>query len=126
MAKMNKDTEAEKKEMPASKAPARGGIKKNNLPERLSPSAKVTTIPAKKTVKVMAKKAKSTETKIGIYQKAMQFLREAKIELKKVTWPTRKETIGATAVVLVLVMILSLFLGVVDMGFTKLITLLIR
>ena len=121
---MNKDTETEKKEMPAAKA--RGGIKKNNLPEKLSPSAKVTTIPAKKNAKVLAKKPKSAEPKTTIYQRAIQFLREAKVELKKVTWPTRKETMGSTAVVLILVMILSVFLGMVDSGFTKLITLLIR
>ena len=46
--------------------------------------------------------------------KSMQFLREVKIELKKVTWPSRKQTMGSTAVVIVLVMIISAFLGLVD------------
>jgi preprotein translocase subunit SecE len=46
--------------------------------------------------------------------KSMQFLREVKIELKKVTWPTRKQTMGSTVVVIVLVVIISLFLGLVD------------
>jgi preprotein translocase subunit SecE len=48
--------------------------------------------------------------------RAVQFLREVKIELKKVTWPTRKQTMGSTLVVIVLVMIISLFLGLVDLG----------
>jgi preprotein translocase subunit SecE len=48
--------------------------------------------------------------------RAIQFLREVKIELKKVTWPTRKQTMGSTLVVIVLVMIISLFLGLVDLG----------
>jgi preprotein translocase subunit SecE len=48
--------------------------------------------------------------------RALQFLREVKIELKKVTWPTRKQTMGSTLVVIVLVMIISLFLGLVDLG----------
>ena len=52
---------------------------------------------------------------------ALQFLREVKIELKKVTWPSRKQTIGSTAVVIVLVMIKSLFLGIVDVGLSSLI-----
>jgi preprotein translocase subunit SecE len=50
----------------------------------------------------------------------MQFLREVKVELRKVTWPSRKQTIGSTMVVIVLVMIVSLFLGVVDIGLSKL------
>jgi preprotein translocase subunit SecE len=52
---------------------------------------------------------------------AVQFLREVKIELKKVTWPSRKQTIGSTVVVLVIVIIISLFLGVVDLGLSSLI-----
>lgn len=53
--------------------------------------------------------------------KSMQFLREVKIELKKVTWPSRKQTMGSTVVVIVLVMIISVFLGLVDVGLTSLI-----
>ena len=54
-------------------------------------------------------------------EKSLQFLREVKVELKKVTWPSRKQTIGATAVVIVVVMIISFFLGVVDIGLSSLI-----
>jgi preprotein translocase subunit SecE len=53
--------------------------------------------------------------------KSAQFLREVKIELKKVTWPSRKQTIGSTAVVIALVMLISFFLGVVDLGISSLI-----
>ena len=55
------------------------------------------------------------------YQRALQFLREVKIELKKVTWPSRKQTVGSTVVVIILVMIISLFLGVVDIGLSTLV-----
>lgn len=54
-------------------------------------------------------------------QKGMQFLREVKIELKKVAWPSRKQTIGSTVVVIILVMIISMFLGVADMGLSSLV-----
>jgi preprotein translocase subunit SecE len=57
----------------------------------------------------------------GPLQKSLQFLREVKIELKKVTWPTRKQTIGSTVVVIILVMIISFFLGIVDIGLSSLI-----
>jgi preprotein translocase subunit SecE len=42
------------------------------------------------------------------------FLEESWVELKKVHWPTRKETQAATLVVIVGVMIVALYLGVVD------------
>ena len=54
--------------------------------------------------------------------KSVQFLREVKVELKKVTWPSRKQTMGSTVVVLVIVSIISLFLGVVDAGLSGLIS----
>ncbi len=58
--------------------------------------------------------------KRGYLQQALQFLREVKIELKKVTWPSRKQTMGSTVVVIVLVLLISIFLGLVDMGLSGL------
>lgn len=55
--------------------------------------------------------------------KMKRFLREAKVELKKVTWPTPKEALASTSVVIVVVIIVSLFLGVVDLGLTRIIRL---
>jgi preprotein translocase subunit SecE len=57
---------------------------------------------------------------------SLQFLREVKVELKKVTWPTRKQTMGSTVVVIILVMIISLFLGVVDGGLQILLRLVLK
>jgi len=51
----------------------------------------------------------------------LQFLREVKIELKKVTWPSRKQAVGSTVVVIILVIIISLFLSVVDIGLSSLV-----
>jgi preprotein translocase subunit SecE len=55
----------------------------------------------------------------------IQFFREVRFELEKVAWPTRKQTLGSTAVVIVFVFILALFLGVVDMGLSSLIRLIL-
>ena len=52
---------------------------------------------------------------------AVQFLREAKMELKKVKRPTRKELLASTAVVIVLVLVVSFFLGLIDFGLIKII-----
>ncbi len=59
--------------------------------------------------------------KPNFVEATFQFLREVKVELTKVTWPSRKQTIGSTVVVLVLVLLISLFLGIVDMGLSQLI-----
>ena len=50
-----------------------------------------------------------------------QFLAEAKVELKKVTWPTRKELLSTTGVVIILVILVAFFLGIVDLGLVKII-----
>jgi preprotein translocase subunit SecE len=50
-----------------------------------------------------------------------QFLADARGELKKVTWPTKKELLSATAVVIVLVLLIAFYLGIVDLGLVKII-----
>ncbi|MCX5916550.1 MAG: preprotein translocase subunit SecE [Deltaproteobacteria bacterium] len=52
---------------------------------------------------------------------AQQFFREVRVELKKVTWPSRKETIASTSVVLITVFLVGFYLGVVDLGLSRLI-----
>ena len=53
-------------------------------------------------------------------QKIFQFLKEVRFELKRVTWPSRKETLAGTMVVLVIVFIVASFLGIVDLGLSEL------
>jgi preprotein translocase subunit SecE len=55
------------------------------------------------------------------YRVAKQFLVDAKTELKKVTWPTRKELLSTTAVVIILVLLVAFYLGIVDLGLVKII-----
>jgi preprotein translocase subunit SecE len=47
------------------------------------------------------------------------FFREVRIELKKVTWPSRKETIAATVMVISLSVLVAFFLGLLDVGLAK-------
>jgi preprotein translocase subunit SecE len=58
-----------------------------------------------------------------IIEKISKFLKEAKIELKKVTWPTPRQTMASTSVVIIVVIIVSLFLGIVDFGLSKVVRL---
>ena len=60
-----------------------------------------------------------------MFEKVKQFLKEVKIELKKVVWPTRKDTIASTSVVLIIVMIIAIFLGLVDLGLSRIIKLIL-
>lgn len=103
------ETRSETEIEDAERKPALSGgaisVPKATLPKRTIPVLKTTT-------------EKGEKNFIG---KGIQFLKEVKVELKKVTWPTRKQTIGSTMVVIVVVMIISLFLGVVDMGLSGLI-----
>ncbi len=45
---------------------------------------------------------------------AIKFLKEVKSELKKVTWPSRKETLSSTYLVIIMVVFISGFIGLVD------------
>ena len=78
------------------------------------------TTPVIKKTAVQAK-SKAANTGPSIWQKIVQFLLEVKIELKKVAWPSRKQTMGSTVVVIVLVFIISVFLGIVDFGLTSIV-----
>jgi preprotein translocase subunit SecE len=49
------------------------------------------------------------------------FLGNVKAELQKVTWPSKKDTYGATMVVIVVVMFCAVYLGVVDMILSRLV-----
>ena len=49
-------------------------------------------------------------------EKATQFLKEVKQELKKVVWPTRKQAMASTSVGLVVVFFIGFFLGLIDLG----------
>lgn len=54
------------------------------------------------------------------------FLQEVQHEFRKIVWPERKVTLGLTGFVILLVVILSLYLGLVDLLLGKLITQLLR
>jgi len=58
--------------------------------------------------------------------KAKEFFREVKIEVKKVVFPSKDELIGSTWIVIITVVVISLFLGMVDLGLTKLVGVALR
>jgi preprotein translocase subunit SecE len=70
---------------------------------------------------------KATKTKErsrrNIFARLINFVREVVGELRKVIWPTRKELITYTAVVVVFVAIMLTVVGLLDLGFAKLVLL---
>ena len=55
-------------------------------------------------------------------QKIISFLKEVKLEMKKVNWPTRKETVRYTLIVIGLSVAVAAFLGTLDFIFNTLLT----
>jgi len=50
--------------------------------------------------------------------KIFSFLREARAELKRVTWPNKKQVWISTLLVIVVTLLVSAYLGVLDLIFT--------
>ncbi len=58
--------------------------------------------------------------------KAVQFFRDVRSELRKVTFPTRKETLASTVVVILAVFVIAVYLGVVDFALSRVIGSILR
>ncbi|MEK7579605.1 MAG: preprotein translocase subunit SecE [Patescibacteria group bacterium] len=52
--------------------------------------------------------------------KVGEFLKDVKVELKKVSWPSREETVRLTGVVVLISVALAAFLGLLDFLFVTL------
>jgi len=62
----------------------------------------------------------------SIFNKINNFIKEAMAELKKVIWPTRKDLKNSTIVVISTIIIASIFIGLIDIFFTKVLTLFMK
>jgi len=56
---------------------------------------------------------------------SFRFIGEAISELRRVTWPSRQETMRLTIMVIIIAAAVGLFLGVIDLFFSRLLDLLI-
>jgi preprotein translocase subunit SecE len=111
----SKKKKKKKKKKPAAAPPAAA-----NQPQAVA----VAESKVERKRKAVAKPSVKERTS-GAFDKIGQFLREVRIELSKVTWPTRKDTIASTSVVLVIVILIAAFLGIVDLGLSKLMRILL-
>ena len=52
---------------------------------------------------------------------AWEFIKGARLELRKVVWPVRKETMQVTLIVFVMVILVSVYMWVIDWGLHKIV-----
>ncbi len=64
--------------------------------------------------------------RLEVIKKIKEFFKEVKIEIKKVIFPSKNELIGSTWVVIVTVLVISLFLGIIDLSLSKLVGIILR
>ncbi|MDD3312681.1 preprotein translocase subunit SecE [Pseudodesulfovibrio sp.] len=79
---------------------------------------------AKKKGKIAADKSAEQTSPNGLVLKVKEFIEffeESKVEIKKVVWPTRKETVTTCVAVLVVSLVIALYLGIVDLALTKIV-----
>lgn len=78
----------------------------------------------------MAKDLKANEAKVKAKKKKgpnrfVKYLRDLRSEVKKVVWPSRKQLLNNTGIVLTVMVIAALFLAGVDYGVSFLVKLLL-
>ena len=61
-----------------------------------------------------AKADKKKEAKPGFFSRIGKWFKEMRSELKKVQWPTRKQTINNTLIVIACVVIVGIFIWIFD------------
>ena len=54
------------------------------------------------------------------------YLKETISELRQVTWPTRRQTLTLSAIVVAAALVMAAYVGALDFGFTNLLKLLIK
>ena len=60
------------------------------------------------------------------FLKVQEFVVDVWVELKKSSWPTRKELIDSTIVVIVTILVLGIFVALADLVFLRVVALLTR
>ena len=82
--------------------------------------------PSRSRAQAAAARTRASSSKAGEKRSISRFLREVRIELRKVSWPTRKELVQSVIVVLVFVAIATLYTFVLDTVYSRAIDLVIR
>ena len=63
---------------------------------------------------------------IRMLRKLVQYIKDSKSELKKVAWPTKKQTANHTLLVISFSLAVAFFLGIIDFGLSKLVEIIVK
>jgi preprotein translocase subunit SecE len=58
-----------------------------------------------------------------MFKNIIQFFQDVKVEFTKVSWPSSRELWQSTLIVFIVSAIVAAFIGIVDVGLSKLVTL---
>ncbi|MBM3247966.1 MAG: preprotein translocase subunit SecE [Candidatus Omnitrophica bacterium] len=61
-----------------------------------------------------------------MFDKVGKFFLEVKVELSKVSWPTRQELIASTWLIIIMTVLLAAYIGLVDLVLSKLLGILVK
>ncbi|PID78413.1 MAG: preprotein translocase subunit SecE [Deltaproteobacteria bacterium] len=103
--------------------------KRKKIQEEKQASGKVVSEKKKKSAPLPVKKSSKGSGgngKESFFKRASSFLKESRGELKRVVWPGRKQTVASAVMVIVLVIIISSFLGLADFILSGLMALILR
>ncbi len=76
--------------------------------------------------KVVLKKESEVENKETFINKGIKFLKEVKIEAKKITWPQRKQVLMTSLMVIIFSLFIGAYLGILDVVYNFIISFLVR
>lgn len=66
------------------------------------------------------------EREENLIEKGVKFLKEVKIEAKKITWPPKKQVVISAFMIMFLSMLIGGYLGILDVIYNVLISFLVR
>ena len=112
---------ADGKKKSGSKKPPESGSKNSSSKETKSALARGVEQSKKQRVAEIQSRSKNAPAQPKRKNALLEYLRGVRVEMKKVVWPTRKETVSYTIVVLVACAFFGLFLWGVDSGFLAII-----
>lgn len=64
--------------------------------------------------------------RFGVIAKSIQFLKEVRIEINKVAWPSKQETIASATAVIAITLIMSIYIGMIDLSLSIMMDLLLQ
>jgi len=59
-------------------------------------------------------------------KKLIKYIKDSMIEMKKVTWPSRKEALNYTVLIVIITIAVAIFLGSLDFIFSKILEIVVN